>query len=131
MVVQLDYSAVDNCLFLLFYFCRSVKLELQAWRRLSQTVVGLILTNSYIQVIWIKIPYDGVLKWACVSFLNCHACPFVVFSCPIGMLQSFMALHRFPFFFAGIFHHGWIGGRAGCLWLALSFWFDSGLDVQN
>jgi len=74
------------------------KISLKAWRRLSQTVVGLILTNSYVQVISTKIPYDGVLKGACVPFLNCHACPFVVFSCPIGMLQSFMALIGFHFF---------------------------------
>jgi ferredoxin-type protein NapH len=94
------------------------KFSLKAWRRLSQTVVGLILTNSYVQVIASKIPYDGALKGMCVPFLNCHACPFAVFSCPIGMLQHFMAIHRFPYFLVGFFITiGLVVGRAACGWL--------------
>ena len=94
------------------------KLSLKAWRRLSQTIVGLILTNSYVQVIATKMPYDGPLKGMCVPFLNCHACPFAVFSCPIGMLQHFAAIHRFPFFLLGFFITvGLVVGRAACGWL--------------
>ena len=53
-----------------------------------------------------------------MPFLNCHACPVVVFSCPIGMLQSFMALHRFPFFLLEFFITvGLVVGRAACGWL--------------
>ena len=94
------------------------KLSLAAWRRLSQTIIGLILTNSYVQVIVTKMPYDGPLKGMCVPFLNCHACPFAVFSCPIGMLQHFAAIHRFPFFLLGFFITvGLVVGRAACGWL--------------
>jgi ferredoxin-type protein NapH len=94
------------------------KISLKAWRKLSQTIVGLMLTNSYVQVISTKIPYDGVLKGACVPFLNCHACPFAVFSCPIGMLQYFASIHRFPFFLLGFFITiGLVVGRAACDWL--------------
>ena len=94
------------------------KISLKAWRRLSQTVVGLMLTNSYVQVISTKMPYDGALKGMCVPFLNCHACPFAVFSCPIGMLQHFAAIHRFPFFLLGFFVSiGLVIGRAACGWL--------------
>lgn len=94
------------------------KLSLKAWRRLSQTIVGIVLTNSYVQVIATKLPYDGALKGACVPFLNCHACPFAVFSCPIGMLQHFAAIHRFPVFLLGFFMTvGLVVGRAACGWL--------------
>ncbi len=94
------------------------KMTIVGWRRLSQTTIGLMLTNSYVQVIWTKIPYDGALRGACVPFLNCHACPFAVFSCPIGMWQSFMAIHRFPFFLLGFFITiGLVFGRAACGWL--------------
>jgi polyferredoxin len=94
------------------------KISLKAWRRLSQTIVGLILTNSYVQAIATKMPYDGPLKGMCVPFLNCHACPFAVFSCPIGMLQHFAAIHRFPFFLLGFFITiGLVVGRAACGWL--------------
>jgi ferredoxin-type protein NapH len=94
------------------------KISLKAWRRLSQTVVGLMLTNSYVQVISTKMPYDGALKGMCVPFLNCHACPFAVFSCPIGMMQHFAAIHRFPFFLLGFFVSiGLVIGRAACGWL--------------
>lgn len=94
------------------------KLNIMVWRRLSQTIIGVLLTNSYVQVIATKIPYDGALRGVCIPYLNCHSCPFAVFSCPIGMLQHFMALHRFPFFLVGFFIVvGLTVGRAACGWL--------------
>ena len=94
------------------------KWNIIVWRRLSQTIFGLVLTNSYVQAISTKTIYDGPLKGLCVPFLNCHACPFAVFSCPIGMMQHFMAIHRFPFFLLGFFITiGMVVGRAACGWL--------------
>lgn len=94
------------------------KIKLSIWRRLSQTGIGFILTNSYFQVFTTRLIYDGPLKSLCVPFLNCHACPMAVFSCPIGMLQQFMALHQFPFFLLGFFLViGALVGRATCGWL--------------
>lgn len=94
------------------------KIKITTWRRLSQITFGVMLTNSYVQVISTKMIYDGPLKGICVPFLNCHACPFAVFSCPIGMLQHSMAIHRFPFYLLGYFIViGLIVGRAACGWL--------------
>jgi ferredoxin-type protein NapH len=94
------------------------RLKLKVWRRLSQTVIGLVLTNSYFRVISTKMVYDGPLKSVCIPFLNCHACPFAVFSCPIGMLQHFVATHQIPFFLLGFFTIiGLFVGRAACGWL--------------
>lgn len=94
------------------------KLKITVWRRLSQTLIGVALTNSYVQVIYTRLPYDGPLKGVCIPFLNCHACPLAVFSCPIGILQYFMAIHRFPFFLLGFFIIiGLTVGRAACGWL--------------
>lgn len=88
------------------------------WRRITQTTIGVLLTNSYVQVITTKIGYDGPLRGVCVPFLNCHACPFALFSCPIGMLQHFAVIHRFPFYLLGFFIAvGVVVGRAACGWL--------------
>ncbi|MFH1941436.1 MAG: hypothetical protein ABIL68_04970 [bacterium] len=80
--------------------------------------IGGILANSYYKVIATKTIYDGPLKAGCVPFLNCHACPFAVSSCPIGMLQHFAAIRKLPFLLLGFL--GVIGitfGRAACGWL--------------
>ena len=93
-------------------------LDLPFYRRLSQTIFGLLLTNSYIQVITTKSIYSGPLKGFCIPFLNCHACPFAVFSCPIGMLQYYAATQQLPLFLFGFFIViGLIVGRAACGWL--------------
>ena len=87
--------------------------------------IGLILTNSYYKVISSKAIYDGPLRAGCVPFLNCHACPFAIASCPIGILQHFAAMHKFPIFLIGFL--GVIGlffGRAACGWLCPFGWFQ-------
>lgn len=50
--------------------------------------------------------------------LNCYACPTAIFSCPIGTLQYFAALHRVPFYALGVIGlAGALGGRMSCGWL--------------
>ena len=62
---------------------------------------GFILANSYYKIIGTKQIYNGPLRGFCVPFMNCHACPFAVAACPIGILQHFAALRKVPFFLAG------------------------------
>ncbi len=90
-------------------------------------IVGLggILSNSYFKAVVTKQVYDGPLKSGCVPFLNCHACPFAISSCPIGMLQHFAAIRKFPLFLFGFL--GIIGmtvGRAACGWLCPFGWIQ-------
>ena len=71
-----------------------------------------------VKVISTKSIYSGPLKGFCIPFLNCHACPFAVFSCPIGMLQYYAATQQLPLFLFGFFIViGLIVGRAACGWL--------------
>ena len=87
--------------------------------------IGLIGANSYYKVIATKSIYDGPLRAGCFPFLNCHACPFAVSSCPIGILQHFAAIRRFPlalFGFLGLI--GLIVGRAACGWLCPFGWIQ-------
>jgi polyferredoxin len=94
------------------------KLKLITWRRFSQIGIGIFLTNGYFRVFFTKITYAGFWRGACVPFLNCHACPTAIFSCPIGMLQHFMAIQSFPYFLLGFFMVvGLVVGRAACGWL--------------
>jgi polyferredoxin len=90
-------------------------------------IIGLggILTNSYYKIILTKTIYDGPLRAGCVPFLNCHACPFAISSCPIGILQHFAAIRKFPIFLIGLL--GIIGitvGRAACGWLCPFGWIQ-------
>lgn len=84
---------------------------------------GLILPNSYFQVIATKQIYEGPLKQACVPFLNCHACPTAYMACPIGVLQHFSAIRQFPTFLIGFLAAvGMLFGRAACGWLCPFGW---------
>ncbi len=88
-------------------------------------LIGGIFANSYYKVFASKTIYDGPLKSGCVPFLNCHACPAAVFSCPIGILQSHAAAHKLPIFLAGFL--GTVGmtfGRAACGWLCPFGWLQ-------
>ncbi len=87
--------------------------------------IGWIAANSGFKVFATKKIYDGPLRSGCVPFLNCHACPLAVSSCPIGIIQHFAAIHQFPFFAAGFL--GIIGaffGRAACGWLCPFGWLQ-------
>lgn len=56
-------------------------------------------------------------KYCPVPGLNCYACPLASFSCPIGSLQHFMVLKRFPFLLLGFFILiGSTVGRMVCGW---------------
>jgi ferredoxin-type protein NapH len=86
-------------------------------RRASQAF-GLMIANLYISVIFRSEIYKGPLKSVCVPFLYCHACPTANFACPIGTLQHYSAIHKFPFFLIGhLMLIGLLVGRMACGWL--------------
>lgn len=86
--------------------------------RMSTQMFGLLLSNAYISVFFRGQIYKGPLKSICVPFLYCHACPGATFACPIGSVQHYLAIHRFPFFIVGHFAVlGLLVGRMACGWL--------------
>ena len=51
-------------------------------------------------------------------FMFCHGCPLASVACPIGALQHFAALRRFPFLLLGMLGLAFLLlGRAACGWL--------------
>jgi len=59
----------------------------------------------------------GVLHLVWPS-IHCYACPLSVWICPIGALQNFVKLGRFPFFAMGTMMAAGAGfGRAVCGWI--------------
>lgn len=67
--------------------------------------------------IWNSFLFPGLKILPCPG-LNCYACPFAVFACPIGTLQHFIIIREIPFYTIGIL--GLIGsflGRMSCGWL--------------
>jgi len=98
---------------------------LRKFRWIPIVGIGGILANSYYKVIFTKTIYEGPLKAGCVPFLNCHACPFAISSCPIGILQHFAAIRKLPLLLMGFL--GIIGvtvGRAACGWLCPFGWIQ-------
>ncbi|MBF0252452.1 MAG: 4Fe-4S binding protein [Candidatus Omnitrophica bacterium] len=90
---------------------------LQPIRRASQAF-GLIIANLYISVFYRSEIYKGPMKSVCVPFLYCHACPTANFACPIGTLQHYSAIRKFPFFLIGhLMIVGLLVGRMACGWL--------------
>jgi polyferredoxin len=92
-------------------------LNLSDIRRATQ-IIWLFLCNVYFSVFFQHQIYRGPLKCSCLPVLQCFACPTAIFSCPIGTMQYFIALHQFPFFLVG--HLGLIClfvGRMACGWL--------------
>jgi ferredoxin-type protein NapH len=86
-------------------------------RRPTQ-LFGFLLANLYLAVLFRKQIYAGPGKSICIPFLYCHACPTAAFSCPIGAVQHYAAIHQFPFFLIG--HLSLLGllvGRMACGWL--------------
>ena len=84
-----------------------------AWR--STQVCGVLLANAYMSVVSRQTIYTGPLKCTCLPFIYCHACPSSTFSCPMGTLQHYMAVRKFPFELVG--HIGLLGlliGRMAC-----------------
>lgn len=92
-------------------------MDLQSIRTAIQWI-SLVLTNAYFGFIKTKQVYQGPLKSACVPFLNCHSCPSAFFSCPIGTLQHFMTIRKFPYLSAGFLAAvGILVGSLACGWL--------------
>lgn len=78
----------------------------------------LVVTNSYLGFVKTKQVYQGELKSSCVPFLNCHSCPSAFFSCPVGTIQHFMTMHKFPYLVAGYLAViGITVGGLACGWL--------------
>lgn len=86
-------------------------------RRYMQ-VHAFIATNLYMGFLKTKQVYQGALKSTCVPFLNCQSCPGALFSCPIGILQHFMTIHRIPYtLLSFLFSIGILVGSMACGWL--------------
>jgi ferredoxin-type protein NapH len=79
-------------------------------RRLFQAGMS-IGANGYLQGFASKAVYQGDGKGFCVPVLNCYACPSAFFSCPIGTIQHFMAVHAVPYYALG--YLGLIGAFVG------------------
>jgi ferredoxin-type protein NapH len=91
--------------------------DLQDIRRATQ-IAWLFVCNAYVSIFTQRITYKGPLRSTCLPVLYCHACPSATFSCPIGTMQYYLALHKAPFFLLG--HMGLIClciGRMPCGWL--------------
>jgi len=75
--------------------------------------------RTAIQIIAAAAANSGLpaLKFCPYPGLNCYACPLASFACPMGSLQNFLSLRRFPFAIAGFFVTiGAMFGRAVCGW---------------
>ena len=92
---------------------RFIRLLLSARRRWVQAA-SFALMNSFVLQNLKFLPCPG---------LNCYACPGAIFACPIGTLQHFAALRRFPFYTLGVLGLvGVLSGRLACGWLCPSGW---------
>lgn len=66
----------------------------------------------------LNLPLIGPWFAVCVPVLNCHSCPWAVFSCPIGILGHFAAWMTFPFLALGVIVLlGGVFGRILCGWI--------------
>lgn len=84
----------------------------QLIRRIGQAASFFVANNHFHLNI-----YQGGLKRICFPGINCYACPFARFACPVGSLQYFIARHTFPYYILGFI--GIIGitsGRFICGW---------------
>jgi len=77
---------------------------------------SLVINNSY---------FLSFLKFCPTPSLNCYACPWANFACPIGSLQHFMVIERIPYFLIGFFVLvGALFGRMVCGWFCPAGWFQ-------
>ncbi|KPJ87070.1 MAG: hypothetical protein AMS17_09630 [Spirochaetes bacterium DG_61] len=77
---------------------------------------SLVINNSY---------FLSFLKFCPTPSLNCYACPWANFACPIGSLQHFMVIEKIPYFLIGFFIL--IGASVGslvCGWFCPTGWFQ-------
>ncbi len=82
-------------------------------------VVSLILLNLYLWGFGEKnLIYTGFLKGFLSPILHCWSTPTTFFSCPLGALQHFIALHLFPLYPLGfLILIGAFVGRLPCGWV--------------
>lgn len=79
---------------------------------------SLIFSNAYFGFLKTKQIYQGALKGICVPVLNCHSCPSAFFSCPIGTIQHFMTIRKFPYVLSAYLASiGIMVGSLACGWL--------------
>jgi hypothetical protein len=64
-------------------------------RRLVQWLSA-IISNAYFKGFASLSIYQGVGKRVCVPVLNCYSCPGALGSCPVGSMQSLLALSFWP-----------------------------------
>ncbi len=99
---------------------KKIKKKYASARKLRWLIIpaSFFAANSWFKVFSTKEIYKGPLRKTCLPFLNCHACPTCVSSCPIGILQAHASNHTFPTFLIGFLGAiGIIFGRAACGWL--------------
>jgi len=87
-------------------------------KRIIVQIFSTIGINSYFYAIVKKGIYQGSLKGIPFPVLNCYACPFARFACPIGSLQHYAVIRAIPYYLIGIFGiTGFSVGRGPCGWL--------------
>jgi len=77
-----------------------------------------VFTNSFFASYATRAVNTNSLKGVCIPVLNCYSCPSALFSCPIGTLQHFSAMHAIPFYALGLIGAvGAVVGRMPCGWI--------------
>jgi polyferredoxin len=87
-------------------------------QRISQ-IIATLLYNSYLSAFLVGTIYQGNLKYFNCPGFNCYSCPSAIFSCPIGIIQFFVAYGPYcvSFYTLGIIGIiGALGGRIVCGW---------------
>jgi ferredoxin-type protein NapH len=88
-----------------------------SFRRLLQ-LSSTVFSNSYLASAVTRSVNTNGMKGLCIPFRNCYACPGALFSCPVGAIQHFSAIHSFPFYILAFI--GLVGitiGRMACGWV--------------
>ena len=94
-----------------------MKVKIPIIRRATQ-IFAFFWANSFLNVFLTRRLYKGPLKGTCVPFLNCHGCPTATFGCPIGTIEHYMVIRRFPYEIVGqLGLLGMLVGRMACGWL--------------
>ena len=95
-------------------------MKLSLKRRIVQITAFILCNLGFVQAL-----KTGVV----CPFLYCYGCPFAAFACPIGALQQFIVLGRFPLLTMGSLGvYGMVFGRFLCGWACP---FGAFQDVVN
>jgi len=99
-----------------------VKSRSDKLRKIIQ-IISLLLVNSNFKTFFTGNLYQGSLKRLCIPVLNCYSCPLAVLSCPVGLMQQFLArslrqgLNGFLYVFGIVASMGLVLGRFFCGWI--------------